>query len=62
MTLVDQPLILGPHSFRSRLFLGTGKYPSMESMVESLGVSGTQCGSVAVRRKQMGVPAGKTLL
>jgi thiazole synthase len=62
VTLVDQPLILGPHSFRSRLFLGTGKYPSMESMVESLAVSGTQCVTVAVRRMQMGVPDGKTLL
>lgn len=62
MTLVDQPLILGPHSFRSRLFLGTGKYPSMESMVEALEVSGTQCVTVAVRRMQSGVPDGKTLL
>lgn len=62
VTLVDQPLILGSYSFQSRLFLGTGKYPSMESMVESLAVSGTQCVTVAVRRMQMGVPDGKTLL
>jgi thiazole synthase len=34
----------------------------MESMVESLEVSGTQCVTVAVRRMQLGVPEGKTLL
>ncbi len=62
VTLVDQPLILGPHRFSSRLFLGTGKYPSMESMVEALAVSGTQCVTVAVRRLQIGVPQGKSLL
>ena len=62
MTLVDQPLILGSHSFDSRLCLGTGKYPTMESMVEALEVSGTQCVTVAVRRMQLGVPEGKTLL
>ena len=62
MTLVDEPLVLGPHTFHSRLFLGTGKYPTAESMVEALEVSGTQCVTVAVRRMQLGVPDGKTLL
>jgi thiazole synthase len=62
VTLVDQPLIIGSHSFSSRLFLGTGKYPSMDSMVESLEVSGTQCVTVAVRRMELGTPEGKTLL
>ena len=62
VTLVDTPLQIGPHRFTSRLFLGTGKYPSMESMVEALAVSGTQCVTVAVRRMQLGVPQGKTLL
>jgi thiazole synthase len=58
----DAPLVLGPHSFRSRLILGTGKYPSMECMVEALDVSGTQCVTVAVRRLQTGVPQGRSLL
>ena len=62
MTIVDEPLVLGPHTFTSRLFLGTGKYPDMESMVAALDVSGTQCVTVAVRRMEMGAPAGKTLL
>ena len=59
---VDPPLLLGQHSFTSRLFLGTGKYPSMESMVQALAASGTQCVTVAVRRMQLGAPQGKTLL
>jgi thiazole synthase len=62
VTPADAPLVLGPHRFSSRLFLGTGKYPSMESMVEALAVSGTQCVTVAVRRLQTGTPAGKSLL
>ena len=60
--LADLPLQIGAHSFTSRLFLGTGKYPTPESMVEALEVSGTQCVTVAVRRLQIGVPQGKSLL
>ncbi len=60
--LTDVPLVIGPHSFRSRLFLGTGKYPDMDTMVKALDVSGTQCVTVAVRRLQLGAPEGKSLL
>lgn len=59
---VDAPLVLGPHTFTSRLFLGTGKYPTPECMVEALATSGTQCVTVAVRRLQLGVPQGRSLL
>lgn len=59
---VDRPLVLGPHTFSSRLFLGTGKYRDMDTMVQALAASGTQCVTVAVRRMQLGVPEGKTLL
>jgi thiazole synthase len=58
----DSPLVLGKHRFTSRLFLGTGKYPSMESMVQALAASGTQCVTVAVRRMQLGAGEGRTLL
>jgi thiazole synthase len=61
-TLVDTPLVLGEHSFTSRLFLGTGKYPDMETMQQALELSGTQCVTVAVRRMEIGAPEGKTLL
>lgn len=58
----DAPLSIGPHTFDSRLFVGTGKYRDLEVMKEALSVSGTQCVTVAVRRWQLGVPEGKTLL
>ncbi|MBK8100866.1 MAG: thiazole synthase [Planctomycetes bacterium] len=62
VTLVDPPLQLGKYTFTSRLFLGTGKYPDMDTMVLALAASGTQCVTVAVRRMQVGVPNGKSLL
>lgn len=58
----DRPLQIGPHTFTSRLFVGTGKYPTLELMREALAASGTQCVTVAVRRLQLGVPKGKSLL
>ena len=58
----DKPLEIGTHTFQSRLFVGTGKYASLTTMQEALEVSGTQCVTVAVRRLELGVPEGKTLL
>ena len=58
----DRPLRIGTHTFLSRLFVGTGKYPTLELMRDALLASGTQCVTVAVRRLQLGVPAGKSLL
>ncbi len=58
----DRPLVIGGRSFNSRLFVGTGKYDDLELMREALEASATQCVTVAVRRLQLGVPAGKTLL
>lgn len=47
---LDEPLVVGGHSFRSRLFVGTGKYSSLELMRSCLEASGTECVTVAVRR------------
>jgi thiazole synthase len=58
----DVPLVIGSHSFRSRLFVGTGKYDDLEVMRNALAESGTECVTVAVRRLSLGVPKGKTLL
>ena len=60
--LKDKPLQLGPHTFTSRLFVGTGKYEDLEVMRRALDVSGTQCVTVAIRRLQLGVPKCKSLL
>ncbi len=43
-------LSIGGVQFRSRLFLGTGKYSSPEIMVKCHEASGTDCVTVAVRR------------
>src|SRR5215831_2954970 len=48
--LQDEPLRVGGRTFRSRLFLGTGKYPSHEVMRAAHVASGTECVTVAVRR------------
>jgi thiazole synthase len=50
MEIDDKPLAIGRYAFRSRLFLGTGKYASPDVMVQSLEASGTDCVTVAVRR------------
>ncbi len=41
---------IGPYRFRSRLILGTGKYPSPEIMRQALVASGAELITVAVRR------------
>jgi len=48
--LLDQPLAIGGHSFRSRLFVGTGKYQSNPAMIAAIEASGAECVTVAVRR------------
>jgi thiazole synthase len=48
--MVDNPLVLGGREFRSRLIVGTGKYPSNELMREAIAASGAEIVTVAVRR------------
>ena len=44
------PFTIADRTFRSRLILGTGKYPSFPSMVAALDASGTEVVTVALRR------------
>jgi thiazole synthase len=46
----NDPLKLGPYTFTSRLFVGTGKYDTFPLMAEALEASGCQVVTVAVRR------------
>lgn len=46
------PLLIGGRHFSSRLFTGTGKYPNLEAMQQSLDRSGCEMVTVAVRRVQ----------
>ncbi|HVT60033.1 MAG TPA: thiazole synthase [Thermoanaerobaculia bacterium] len=45
-----EPLTLGGRTFRSRLILGTGKYPDFQAMAAALEASGTEMVTVALRR------------
>lgn len=58
----DAPLILGEHSLRSRLLVGTGKYASFEETQRALELSGTDCVTVAVRRVNLDAAKGPSLL
>jgi len=47
------PLIIAGREFRSRLFLGTGKFPSNQAMAAALAASGTEMVTVALRRADL---------
>ncbi len=49
-TLTPDPLSIGGRTFRSRLFVGTGKYKDPETMVAALDASGCEVVTVAIRR------------
>jgi thiazole synthase len=57
-----EPLVIGSHSFRSRLLVGTGKYATLELMRECLAASGAEVVTVAVRRERLFDKAGRNLL
>jgi thiazole synthase len=58
----DAPLILGEHSLRSRLLVGTGKYASFEETARALELCETDCVTVAVRRVNLDATKGPSLL
>ncbi len=58
----DEPLRIGTHAFRSRLFVGTGKYRSHEETLRALEASGTECVTVALRRVDLQRKDGPNLL
>jgi len=60
--VADDTLKLGAYEFTSRLFVGTGKYETFPLMAEALEASGTECVTVAVRRVNLDVKSGDSLL
>jgi thiazole synthase len=60
--LEDTPLTIGTYTFRSRLIVGTGKYPSIPVMQAAHEISGTELVTVAIRRIHLDDPSGKTLI
>jgi thiazole synthase len=59
---MSQTLKIGNKTLRSRLILGTGKYPDFEMMRRSFEVSGTEMVTVAIRRIDLNDTSGKSLL
>ena len=55
-------LVIAGVPLRSRLFLGTGKYPTDESMLAALAASGCELVTVALRRLDLDDPKKKTIL
>lgn len=59
---VDVPLVLGSHSFASRLIVGTGKYATFDLMQACLEASGAEVITVAVRRERLIDAEGRNIL
>jgi thiazole synthase len=57
----DDALIIAGKRFKSRLMTGTGKYPSIEIMQQSVGISECEIVTVAVRRVQSNAPGHEGL-
>lgn len=51
---MDDTLVIGGREFRSRLFVGTGKFSSNESMARAIEASGSEMVTVAMKRIDMG--------
>jgi thiazole synthase len=60
--MADRPLVLGSHTLKSRLIVGTGKYASLELMQQCLEVSGSDVITVAVRRERLVDASGRNIL
>src|SRR6185295_13720052 len=56
------PLVIAGRSFRSRLIVGTGKYPSNAVMVQAHEASGAEMVTVAVRRVNISDRSRESLL
>jgi thiazole synthase len=59
---MDDDLIIAGRKLRSRLFLGTGKYRSIEEMTSALEASEAELITVAIRRLNLDNPNERTLL
>jgi thiazole synthase len=58
----DKPLKVGPFTFRSRLFTGTGKYPTYDLMRDCLQASECDVTTVAVRQERLVDKDGRNIL
>ena len=56
-----EKLIIAGAEFHSRLFVGTGKFPSPQVMAEAIEASGSEMVTVALRRVDVNNPEDSTL-
>jgi thiazole synthase len=56
------PLVIAGKEFRSRLIMGSGKFPDPETMTRAYEAAGTEMVTVALRRLNLDNPHEKTLL
>jgi thiazole synthase len=59
---MDDLMVIGGRSFRSRLIVGTGKYRTMGEMARAIESSGAEMVTVALRRINLADRPGETLL
>ncbi|MBI5516764.1 MAG: thiazole synthase [Deltaproteobacteria bacterium] len=59
---MQDPLVIAGRSFRSRLFIGTGKYSSLDLCRDALRASGAEVVTVAVRRVDLSARGAESLL
>ncbi len=57
----DKPLVIGSHTFRSRLIVGTGKYADFATMKAAMEASGSEMVTVALRRVDLSAQGEKSL-
>jgi thiazole synthase len=58
----EKPLVIAGRTFGSRLFMGTGRYRSLDLMARALKASGTEIVTVAVRRLKLDDDADENVL
>ncbi len=61
-TSSDSGVVIGTHTLKSRLIVGTGKYATFEQMQECLKISGADVITVAVRRERLVDADGRNIL
>jgi len=54
--MTDDPLVIAGRTFRSRLMIGTGKFPSAEALRAAIAASGSEIVTVALRRVDLSEP------
>ena len=59
---MSDPLVIADRSFKSRLIVGTGKYPSHQIMADAHHASGAEMVTVAVRRVNLSDRSTESLL